>query len=182
MGYRGLKFHVPRAIHGVQGKRAPLSACCTAYLSIFSGCGAQRVCMRKWVPGNTPRRAGRIQCSEEKKRSQDRVIFSPLQRIARLQACRGTFARRAPSPAAAHSKFQSSNVLKHVKQTQTAKRPCMQRKQLREAVQRNFARVPEFPTSRSRVHLATLLTNTVFAVREANRYSGLRSLHVVHGD
>ena len=39
-----------------------------------------------------------------------------------------------------------------------------------------------FPNSRSRVHLAKLLAITVFQVREANRYSGLRSLHVVHGD
>ena len=55
----------------------------------------------------------------------------------------------------------------------------MRRKHVREAVQRNFTR--EFP-SRSRVHLAKLLALTVFQVREANRYSGLRSLHVVHGD
>ena len=52
----------------------------------------------------------------------------------------------------------------------------MRMKRQREAVQRNF------PNSRSRVHLAKLLAITVFQVREANRYSGLRSLHVVHGD
>ena len=59
---------------------------------------------------------------------------------------------------------------------ETAKRLCMRMKRQREAVQRNF------PNSRSRVHLAKLLAITVFQVREANRYSGLRSLHVVHGD
>ena len=56
-------------------------------------------------------------------------------------SCKGTFERRAPSPAAAHSAFQSSNVLKHVKHRETAERPCMRMKRQRGAVQRNFTRV-----------------------------------------
>ena len=45
------------------------------------------------------------------------------------------------------------------------------------------AQLPESsPAAGSRVHLAKLLAITVFQVREANRYSGLRSLHVVHAD
>ena len=57
--------------------------------------------------------------------------------------CGGPPSAERRSPAAAHSKFQSSNVLKHVQHRETAKRPCIRMKRLREAVQRNFTRVPQ---------------------------------------
>ena len=63
----------------------------------------------------------------------------------RLQqhCCGGPPSDERRPPAAAHNKFQSSNVLKHVKHRETAKRPCIRMKRLREAVQRNFTRVPQ---------------------------------------
>ena len=60
-----------------------------------------------------------------------------------LHCCGGPPSDKRRPPAAAHSKFQSSNVLNHVKHRETAKRQCIRMKRLREAVQRNFTRVPQ---------------------------------------
>ena len=84
-------------------------------------------------------------------------------------------------PAAAHSKFQSSSVLKHVN-TQRDCETSMHAKETTEGGGAAQLHESSAAGRRSRVHLATLLRNTVFAVREATRYSVLRSLHVVHGD
>ena len=55
----------------------------------------------------------------------------------------------------------------------------MRMKRQGEAVQRNFTRVPDLQKPRAP---RNTLYKTVLVKREANRYSGLRSLHVVRSD
>ena len=86
-----------------------------------------------------------------------------------------------PQPQHIASFNQATYSITRETQRETAKRPCIRMKRLREAVQRNFTRVPQQEGEAACTSHHSLETQ-VFAVREATRYSGLRSLHVVHGD